>query len=100
MPHPQIAVVTTDFSYTGVCVPRRLLDQGDRVRTLARSPDWEDSLGGLVETAPLHLSDPDGLAVRSGEQVSSTTPTRCGSHGAGPPSTVRSRTPGRCSRPL
>ena len=58
---PNLAVVTGAFSYTGKYVARRLLDQGVRVRTLARSPDREASFGGLVEAAPLDFSDPDGL---------------------------------------
>ena len=61
MPHPDLAVVTGAFSYTGRYVAWRLLDQGVRVRTLARSPDRGDSFGGLVEAAPLDFSDPDGL---------------------------------------
>ena len=61
MPHPDLAVVTGAFSYTGRYVTRRLLDQGVRVRTLTRSPDAEDPFGGQVEVAPLDFSDPDGL---------------------------------------
>ena len=61
MPHPNLAVVTGAFSYTGRYVTRRLLDQGVRVRTLTRSPDAEDPFGGQVEVAPLDFSDPDGL---------------------------------------
>ena len=61
MPHPDLPVVTGAFSYTGRYVARRLLDQGVRVRTLARSPDRENSFGGLVEATPLDFSDPDGL---------------------------------------
>ena len=61
MPHPDLAVVTGAFSYTGRYVTRRLLDQGVRVRTLIRSPDAEDPFGGRVEVAPLDFSDPDGL---------------------------------------
>ena len=38
MPHPDLAVVTGAFSYTGRYVTRRLLDQGVRVRTLTRNP--------------------------------------------------------------
>ena len=34
MPHPNLAVVTGAFSYTGRYVTRRLLDQGVRARTL------------------------------------------------------------------
>ena len=61
MPHPNIAVVTGAFSYTGRYVTRHLLDQGVRVRTLTRSPDAEDPFGGRVEAAPLDFSDPHGL---------------------------------------
>ena len=61
MPHPDLAVVTGAFSYTGRYVTRRLLDEGVRVRTLTRSPDAEDPFGGRVEAAPLNFSDPDGL---------------------------------------
>ena len=61
MLHPDLAVVTGAFSYTGRYVARRLLDQGVRVRTLTRNPDTEDPFGGLVEAAPLDFSDPDGL---------------------------------------
>ena len=61
MPHPNLAVVTGAFSYTGRYVTRHLLDQGARVRTLTRSPDAEDPFGGRVEVAPLDFSDPDGL---------------------------------------
>ena len=61
MPHPNLAVVTGAFSYTGRYVTRRLLDQGVRVRTLTRSPDAENPFGGRVEVAPLDFSDPDGL---------------------------------------
>ena len=48
MPHPDLAVVTGAFSYTGKYVTRRLLDLGVRVRTLTRSPDAEDPFGGRV----------------------------------------------------
>ena len=61
MPHPDLAIVTGAFSYTGRYVARRLLDQGVRVRTLTRSPNAEDPLADHVETAPLDFSDPDGL---------------------------------------
>ena len=62
MPHPDLAVVTGAFSYTGRYVARRLLDQGVHVRTLTRSPNAEDPLADHVEAAPLDFSDPDGLS--------------------------------------
>ena len=61
MPHPDLAVVTGAFSYTGRYVTRRLLGEGVRVRTLTRNPDTENPFGGRVEVAPLDFSDPDGL---------------------------------------
>ena len=101
MPHPDLAVVTGAFSYTGRYAAQRLLDQGVRVRTLTRSPNAEDPFGSQVEVAPLDFSDPDGLcAARCRERASSKTPTGCDTLMAGSPSTSRSRIRGRCSRPL
>ena len=61
MPHPDTAVVTGAFSYTGRYVSQRLLDDGVRVKTLTGHPDRRDPFGGRVEAAPLDFSDPDGL---------------------------------------
>ena len=61
MQHPDTAVVTRAFSYTGRYVARRLLDEGVSVRTLTRNPDREGPFGGLAPAAPLDFSDPDGL---------------------------------------
>ena len=59
--HPNTAIVTGAFSYTGRYVARRLLDEGVSVRTLTRIPEREGPFGGLVPAAPLDFSDPDGL---------------------------------------
>ena len=59
--HPDTAVVTGAFSYTGRYVARRLLDEGASVRTLTRNPHREGPFGGLVPAAPLDFSAPDGL---------------------------------------
>ena len=59
--HPDSAVVTGAFSYTGRYVARRLLDEGVSVRTLTRNPNREGLFSGLVEASPLDFSDPDGL---------------------------------------
>ena len=59
--HPDSAVVTGAFSYTGRYVARRLLDEGVSVRTLTRDPGRADPFGGLVKAAPLDFSDPAGL---------------------------------------
>ena len=61
IPHPDTAVVTGAFSYTGRYITRRLLDEGVHVRTLTGHPDRQDPFGGQVEAAPLDFSDPDGL---------------------------------------
>ena len=61
MTHPDLAVVTGAFSYTGNYIARRLLKQGVRVRTLTRRPDQPSPFGGAVEAAPLDFSDPQGL---------------------------------------
>ena len=98
MPHPDLAVVTGAFSYTGRYVTRRLLDQGVRVRTLTRSPDAEDPFGGRVKVAPWTSRTPMDCAVRCRERASSTTPTGYGTRTEGQPSTSPWRTPGRCSR--
>ena len=61
MSHPDTAVVTGAFSYTGKYIARRLLDAGVRVRTVTGHPDREDPFGGAVEVAPLDFADGDGL---------------------------------------
>ena len=74
MPHPDQAVVTCAFSYTGRYVTQRLLDEGVGVKTLTRSPDRRDPFGGLVQAVPLDFSDPDGLSRLMQGPGSSTTP--------------------------
>ena len=59
--HPDLAVVTGAFGYTGGYVARRLVDDGVRVRTLSRRPAGRNPLGALVESAPLDFSDTGGL---------------------------------------
>ena len=61
MSHPNLAVVTGAFGYTGRFVARGLLDRGVRVRTLTRRHDRASAFGGRVDAAPLDFSDPDGL---------------------------------------
>ena len=63
MPHPDLAIVTGAFSYTGRYVAQRLLAGGVRVRTLTRSPNAEHPLADHVETSPLDFSDPDRLSL-------------------------------------
>ena len=61
MPHPDLAVVTGAFSYTGRYVTRRLLDLGVRVRTLTRSRMRRTPSAAGWRRPPLDFSDPDGL---------------------------------------
>ena len=61
LPHPDQAVVTGAFGYTGRSVARRLLADGVRVSTLTRNPDREDPFAGRVKAHPLYFSDPAGL---------------------------------------
>ena len=62
MPHPDLAIVTGAFSYTGRYVAQRLIAQGVRVRTLTRSPHAEDPMADHVEATPLDFADPDRLS--------------------------------------
>ena len=80
MRHPDLAVVTGAFGYTGGCVARRLIDQGVRVRTLTRRLARLNSLGGLVEAFRWTSRTQTGCAARCRERASSTTPTGCGTH--------------------
>ena len=61
MEHPDLAVVTGAFGYTGGYVARRLIDEGVRVRTLTRRTGADSPLGAVVERAPLDFTDPVGL---------------------------------------
>ena len=61
MSHPDFAVVTGAFSYTGKYVTQRLIGQGVRVRTLTRHPEQPNPFGGSVEAAPLDFSDSEEL---------------------------------------
>ena len=59
--HPDTAIVTGAFSFTGRYVARRLLDQVVSVRTLTGNPGREDPFCGWVPAARLDFSDPEGL---------------------------------------
>ncbi len=62
MTHPDRAVVTGAFSYTGGFIARRLLRSGVRVTTLTRHPDIQNAFGGEVNAAPLDFSDRAALS--------------------------------------
>lgn len=57
MTHPDHAIVTGAFSYTGGYIARSLLQRGTRVKTLTRHPDLQNAFSGSVETAPLNFTD-------------------------------------------
>ena len=61
MAHPETAVVTGAFSYTGRYIAQRLLKEDVRVSTLTRRSTADDPFGGRVPAAPLDFSDEDGL---------------------------------------
>lgn len=56
-----LSVVTGAFSFTGKYIARRLLERGERVRTLTGHPDRPDPFGGRVEVASLAFDDPEAL---------------------------------------
>ena len=62
MAHPDQAVVTGAFSYTGGFIARRLLRSGVRVTTLTRHPDIQNAFDGQVRAAPLDFSDRAALS--------------------------------------
>ena len=61
MPHPDQAVVTGAFSFTGMYVAKDLLARGVGVTILTRNPGRENPFAGQVAAAPLDFSDPEGL---------------------------------------
>ena len=61
MPHPDQAVVTGAFSFTGMYVAKDLLARGGGVTILTRNPGRENPFAGQMPAAPLDFSDPEGL---------------------------------------
>ena len=59
--HPETAVVTGAFSYTGRYITQRLLEEGVQVSTLTRRSTTDDPFGGRVPATPLDFLDEDGL---------------------------------------
>ena len=57
-----ISVVTGAFGYTGRYIAQRLLDSGQRVRTLTRNPESASPFGHQVERMPLDFGNPGLLA--------------------------------------
>ena len=57
MSEPGLAVVTGAFGYTGRYIAQRLLDEGEAVRNLTRSPASFSPFGDRVERRPLDFDD-------------------------------------------
>ena len=64
LPHPDQAVVTGAFSFTGRYVARPLLDEGVNVRTLTRNPGRDDPLGVQVEEILKGMGSPTPSSAR------------------------------------
>ena len=59
----KLSVVTGAFGYTGRYIARRLLDQGESVRTLTRNPASRSPFGIQVETRPLDFGNYEQLVA-------------------------------------
>lgn len=57
----RLHVVTGAFGYSGKYITRRLLDKGQKVRTLTNSPQRENPFGDRVEVAPYSFDNPEKL---------------------------------------
>ena len=66
MPHPDKAVVTGAFSFTGGYIARHLLERGTCVTTLTRHPDLNNTFNGAVDAAPLDFTDKTALTRSMG----------------------------------
>jgi uncharacterized protein YbjT (DUF2867 family) len=58
-----LSVVTGAYSFTGRYIARRLLDRGERVRTLTGHPDRDHPFGDSVPAFPYSFDDPGALAA-------------------------------------
>jgi uncharacterized protein YbjT (DUF2867 family) len=56
-----VNIVTGAFSYTGKYITRRLLEQGERVKTLTNHPNRPDPFAGRVSAAPFSFENPGKL---------------------------------------
>ncbi len=57
----ELSVVTGAFGYTGRYIAQRLLDSGQRVRTLTRNPESASPFGDSVERRPLNFNSVEQL---------------------------------------
>jgi NADH dehydrogenase len=56
-------VVTGAFGYSGKYIAKRLLDEGQTVRTLTNSPRRANPFGDRIIASPFHFDDPRALAA-------------------------------------
>lgn len=54
-------IVTGAFNYSGKYIAARLLQEGQRVRTITNSPNRQNPFGGKVEAHPFNFDAPDKL---------------------------------------
>jgi NADH dehydrogenase len=71
---PQLNVVTGAFGYTGKYITRRLLSEGESVRTLTRHPQNPNLFGDRVKAFPFNFDRPGELrdALRGAEILYNT----------------------------
>jgi NADH dehydrogenase len=62
MPTQELHVVTGAFGYSGKYIATRLLEEGQRVRTLTNSLQRDNPFGEQVEVYPFNFDQPDKLA--------------------------------------
>ncbi len=62
MPSQELHVVTGAFGYSGKYITARLLQAGQRVRTLTQSPNRPNPFGARIEVHPLDFGHEDRLA--------------------------------------
>lgn len=57
----ELHVVTGAFGYSGKYIAARLLNEGQRVRTITQSPNRQNPFGGKVEAHPFNFDAPEKL---------------------------------------
>ncbi|MBM3128460.1 MAG: NAD-dependent epimerase/dehydratase family protein [Chloroflexi bacterium] len=61
MSSQQLHVITGAFGYSGKYITARLLNEGQRVRTITQSPNRQNPFGGKVEAHPFNFDAPEKL---------------------------------------
>ncbi len=63
MSDAELNIVTGAYGFTGRYIARRLIDQGQKVKTLTGHPERECPFGGEVSVAPYLFDEPRALAA-------------------------------------